>query len=57
MTSLQLSVLIVALIMGGSFGIAINRQDRFGDWLMSCVFVPSTVALVVLLFLGLLANN
>jgi len=57
MTPLQLSVLIFAILMGSSFWIAINRQDRFGDWLMSCVFVPSTVALVVLLFLGLIANN
>lgn len=57
MTSLQLSVIITAVLMAGSFGIAINRQDRFGDWMMSCVFVPSTVALVALLFLGLIANN
>lgn len=57
MTPLQLSVLIFAILMIGSFGLAINRQDRFGDWLMTMVFVPSTVALVVLLFLGLIANN
>ena len=57
MTPLQLSVLIFAILMIGSFWIAINRQDRFGDWLMTMVFVPSTIALVVLLFLGLIANN